>query len=97
MKQHGLLMKHLASVGVKGKAKVWGETRQERKQSPAQENSLRSRRNMALAEGLEAGGGVPVVAQWLTNPTRNMRLQVQSLPLLNGLTIRCCHELWYRS
>ena len=71
MKQHGLLMKNLASVGVKGKAKVRGETRQKRKQSPAQENSLRSRRNMALAEGLEAGGGVPVVAQWLTNPTRN--------------------------
>ena len=23
-----------------------------------------------------------------------MRLQVQSLPLLSGLKIRCCHELW---
>ena len=25
-----------------------------------------------------------------------MRLRVQSLPLLSGLRIRRCHELWYR-
>ena len=40
--------------------------------------------------------GVPVVAQWLTNPTRNMRLRVRSLPLLSGLMIRRCRELWCR-
>ena len=41
--------------------------------------------------------GVPVVAQWLTNPTRTMRLRVRSLALLSGLTIRRCYELWCRS
>ena len=40
--------------------------------------------------------GVPVVAQWLTNPTRTMRLRVRSPPLLSGLTIRLCRELWCR-
>ena len=40
--------------------------------------------------------GVPVVAQWLTNLTRTMRLRVRSLPLLSGLTIRHCRELWCR-
>ena len=34
--------------------------------------------------------GVPVMAQWLMNLTRN-------LPLLSGLTIRRCRELWCRS
>ena len=32
--------------------------------------------------------GVPVVAQWLTNLTRNMMLWVQSLALLSGLGIQ---------
>ena len=41
--------------------------------------------------------GVPVMAQWLTNLTRNHRLQVQSLALLSGLRIQRCHELWWRS
>ena len=35
--------------------------------------------------------GVPVVAQWLMNLTRN---HVRSLALLSGLRIRRCHELW---
>ena len=39
---------------------------------------------------------VPIVAQQLTNPTRNMRLQVRSLALLSGLRIQHCHELCYR-
>jgi len=39
--------------------------------------------------------GVPSVAQQLTNPTR-MRMRVQSLALLSGLRIQCCHELWCR-
>ena len=38
--------------------------------------------------------GVPIVVQWLTNPTR---LRVRYLPLLSGLKIQCCHELWHRS
>ena len=38
--------------------------------------------------------GVPVVAQWLTNPTRNHEVAGWSLPLLSGLTIRRCRELW---
>ena len=38
--------------------------------------------------------GVSVVSQWLMNPTR---FQVPSLPLLSGLRIRCCLELWCRS
>ena len=42
--------------------------------------------------------GVPVVAQWLTNPwLGTMRLRVQSLALLSGLRIRCCRELRCRS
>ena len=40
--------------------------------------------------------GVPVMAQWLTNLTRNHGLRVQSLPLLSGLRIWCRHELWCR-
>ena len=35
--------------------------------------------------------GVPVVAQWLTNPTRN-----HEVALLSGLSIRRCHERWCR-
>ena len=37
-------------------------------------------------------GGVPVVAQWLTNPT-----SIQSLALLSGLRIQCGCDLWCRS
>ena len=40
--------------------------------------------------------GVPVVAQWLTNPTRNHEVAGSVLPLLSGLTIWRCHELWCR-
>ena len=44
---------------------------------------------------LETSGrmGVPVMAQWLTNPTRNHEI-VGSIPaLLSGLRIQCCREL----
>ena len=41
--------------------------------------------------------GVAVMVQWLMNPRGTMRLRVQSLSLLSGLTIRNCHELWCRS
>ena len=34
------------------------------------------------------------MVQWLMNPTRNYEVAVQSLALLTGLRIRCCHELW---
>jgi len=44
----------------------------------------------------KGGRGVPVVAQWLTNPTRNHEARVRSLPLLSGLTIQRCRELWCR-
>ena len=41
--------------------------------------------------------GVPVVVQWLTNPTGNHEV-VGSIPgLVSGLTIRCCCELWCKS
>ena len=41
--------------------------------------------------------GVPVVAQWLTNPTRSHEV-VSSIPGLAQLVrIWCCHELWSRS
>ena len=40
--------------------------------------------------------GVPVVAQWLTNPTRTMRLRVRSLVLFSGLRIWRCRDLWCR-
>ena len=40
--------------------------------------------------------GVPVMAQWLTNPTGNHEVEVRSLPLLSGLMIRRCRELWCR-
>ena len=38
--------------------------------------------------------GVPVVAQWLTNPTSIHETRVQSL---SKLRIWHCHELWCRS
>ena len=41
--------------------------------------------------------GVPVVVQWLTNPTRNHEVAVRSLASLSGLRIRHCHALWCRS
>ena len=41
--------------------------------------------------------GVPVVAQWLMNPTKNHEFAVWSLALLSGLRIQCCRELWCRS
>ena len=37
--------------------------------------------------------GVPVMAQWLTSPTRNHEV-VGSIP---GLAQWCCSELWCRS
>ena len=40
--------------------------------------------------------GVPFVAQWLTNLTRNMRIWVPSLAWVIGLRIQCCRELWCR-
>ena len=36
------------------------------------------------------------MAQWLTNPTRNHGVAVQSLALLSGLGIRRCRKLWCR-
>ena len=41
--------------------------------------------------------GVPVMAQWKQIQLGNMRLQVWSLPLLSGLGIWHCCELWCRS
>ena len=40
---------------------------------------------------------VPVMAQWLTNPTRNQEVAGSILGLLSGLRIRSCCELWCRS
>uniref|UniRef100_A0A480HJX6 Uncharacterized protein n=1 Tax=Sus scrofa TaxID=9823 RepID=A0A480HJX6_PIG len=40
--------------------------------------------------------GVPIVAQWKQIRLGTMRLRVRSLPLLSGLTIRRCRELWCR-
>ena len=37
------------------------------------------------------------MAQWKQIRLGTMRLRVRSLPLLSGLTIRRCHELWCRS
>ena len=36
------------------------------------------------------------MAQWLTIRLGTMRLRVRSLPLLSGLTIWRCRELWCR-
>ena len=41
--------------------------------------------------------GVPIMVQWLMNPTRSMRVRVRSLALLSGLRIWHCSELWCRS
>ena len=40
---------------------------------------------------------VPVVAQQKQTQQISMRMRVQSLALLHGLKIQCCHELWCRS
>ena len=45
---------------------------------------------------LKARAGVPIMAQQKQLSLVSMRLRVRSLPLLSGLRIRCCHELWYR-
>ena len=34
------------------------------------------------------------MARWKRTRLGTMRLRVRSLGLLNGLRIRCCHELW---
>jgi len=41
--------------------------------------------------------GIPVMAQWLTNPTSIHGDEDQSLGSLSALRIQCCHELWCRS
>ena len=43
--------------------------------------------------------GVPVVAQWVKNPTKlgSRRIRVPSLVPLSGLRIWHCHKLQYRS
>ena len=43
------------------------------------------------------GTGIPIVAQWKQTLLESMRMQVQSLALLRGLRILCCHELRYGS
>ena len=40
--------------------------------------------------------GIPVVAQWLTNLTRNHEIVGLVPGLASGLRIRRCRELWYR-
>ena len=50
-----------------------------------------------VAKKKEHTFGVPVMVQWLTNPTRSHEVAVRSLPLLSGLRIWRCHELWCRS
>lgn len=40
--------------------------------------------------------GIPVVAQQKQIWPVSMRMHVQSLALLGGLGIQCCHELWCR-
>ena len=40
--------------------------------------------------------GVPIVAQRLINRLASMRTRVQGLPLLSGLRIRYCRDLWCR-
>ena len=46
---------------------------------------------------LRTSTGVPVVEQWLLNPTRNHEVAGSIPDLLSGLTIWHCRELWYRS
>ena len=40
--------------------------------------------------------GVPIVAQWSMNPTRNHEVVVWSLASFSGLRIQHCLELWCR-
>ena len=40
--------------------------------------------------------GVPVVAQWLRNPTKNHEVVGSILALLSGLRVWHCRELWCR-
>ena len=47
-----------------------------------------------MKDGVKKIPGVPVMAQWLSNPT--MRFRVWSLRLLSGLMIPRCGELWCR-
>ena len=58
-----------------------------------------SKVELELLEVKKKGGeeGVPIVAQWLMNPSRNHEV-VGSIPgLLTGLRIQHCHELWCSS
>ena len=40
--------------------------------------------------------GFPVMAQWLTDQTRNHEVAGSIPGLAHGLRIQRCHELWYR-
>ena len=47
--------------------------------------------------GLNPILGVRILAQWLTNSTRNHGFRVRTLASLSGLRIQHCCELWCRS
>ena len=57
---------------------------------------INKRKRYADSQKKKKGPGVPVVAEWLTNPTRNHEVAARSLPLLSGLTTRHCRDLWQR-
>ena len=57
-------------------------------------NAIKKKKMFSVENVKNESSGVPVVAQWSMNPTRNMRLHVRSLALLSGLRIRHCCELW---
>ena len=56
-------------------------------------NEKPGRKGVQKGVSLEIIPGVPVVTQWLTNPTRNHEVAVRSLALLSGLRIWRRREL----
>jgi len=73
-----------ADNGSKGGRKCWRERR-----NPACERAVSAAEKNKAGEG--SGSGVPIVAQWLTNPTMNHEVVGLIPGLAQWVQMQCCY------
>ena len=71
---------------------IWG--RWDRRRETSQEVVAKSEETVYFTTIKKKKGGVPVTVRQKGIWLGTMRLCVQSLALLSGLKIQCCHDLW---